>query len=534
MLVLLVGLQLVYFTGVVSTDDIGYLDVARQMSAEPREMPGETNHLFVRLVQWRLIQLATALVPSEPWAIALPSMLAGVVVLMVVRGLARQHIDPRAAVIAMLGFGLVPVVVAVASTGLPELGATAFGWAAVWLAASCLLSEATRHAALRCLVAGVLIGVAYNVKETAALFGPALLLFVAVWRTRRGWAWHRAGMLVLGAGLWLGFEAVVFWHWTGDPLHHLHALGRSQRAYFGPTDTPTAREFLMDCTSYVRWLADPGTVLAPMGIVLLAGLVFGLVIRKPFARLLLCVVCVTLVYLSVGTTGFGRYEPVCRQPRYIVAVLPGLALLATMMIWRIRAAGEWPRRLVAILAVPLIGLSLVRPNDLSGRWYHARTFAAGYRLIEERGDGFDEGDRLCAAGISWNRFHGLSRWLDCPEPERISATPTTEAEWVERYGGTFVITTRADRRGPARSKHATWTLQGRSLAGLSGFERVARVEPPRDRLSTIWAKLRGHQVPTDPEYAVELWQVPTRAEWQAGSPLGPGLAHLSQAAPEGP
>jgi len=73
--------------------------------------------------------------------------------------------------------------------------------------------------------------------------------------------------------------------------------------------------------------------------------------------------------------------------------------------------------------------------------------------------------------------------------------PETPEEWVTMYAGGFVITSRTDRIGA-------------SMESLTTFERVGRSEPPHDRLSTLWARIRGRTVPTQPGQAFELWKVP--------------------------
>ncbi len=516
---LVVALQLVYFTGVVSSDDVGYLNIVwlTQEGRLPDNLP--TNQFFARFTFWKTIHLAVAILPEKPWAMVLPSMAASLGVLLILRAFARRHLDPRMSLVAMLAFGLVPINVVLASTAMPEMVATALGWSGVYLAAAALLERRTPRAAWRCLAGGLLIAAGYNAKETVALFVPGLILFVLLSAARYGWAWRRAGFLALGAGLWLGFEAVLWWQWTSDPWFHLHVVSRSQQHYLGsPVEQPLTT-LLLEWTDYLRWLVDPRSLLAPMGMVLLAGVVYGLVKRNALSSLLLCVVVPPLVYLSVGSTDLSSYRPVIHQPRYVVPLLPGMALLTALLIGRIWRAGPWPRRAVTFAGILAIALSLVGPNQLAGRWYNARTFAAGHRLIADNLHTLGRNARLVAAGIAFNRFHGLPHWMDCPQVEMIwPHGPTSDDEWIDRYPGAYVIATRSDRLGPSRQKHDHLTLRGRPMACLTEFERVARQEPPRDRLGTLWARLLGRAVLTDPQHAVELWRVPTRAEWQVSHP----------------
>lgn len=513
--VLVLLLVLVYFTGVVASDDLGYFNLAHVLSEGRLPTDIATNHLLARVTVWKSVQLAVALLPPWPWAMAVPSLLSNVGLLAIVGALARRHVDRKAASIAILAFGLVPIVIVLASLALPEMPATFLGWLAILLAAPGLLHRGSGRAALVCLVAGALIGAGYNAKETVVLFAPGLFLFVVLFRTRCAWAWLRLAWVAFGVALWLGFETILLWRMTGDPLFHLHIVSNSQRAYYGPQNAPPLEAILSACTQYLRWLADPRSPLGPMGIVLLAGLVHALVRQRScFSKLMICVVMPPLIYLGAGSTDLQNYHPVVPAPRYLAPMLPGMALLAAAMVWEWWQRGGRIRPALAVLGVALLIVSLSAPNRWAGRMHHAPTFRAGFDLVRGNLGRFEPGDRLLTAGLACNRFYHLPKWLDGPKVEMIwPEGPTTPDEWVERYAGAYVIATRTDRQGPQRTKHDHLTLRGASYAALTRFERVDVREPDRDRLSALWARLTGSMPPTDPDHAVELWRVPTRESW---------------------
>ena len=506
---LVLAVQLVYFTGVIASDDFTYLDTAWH-ARTGRPMAGDSHDIFVRFVHWQLIHLAVAIFPHQPWAMVLPSLLASVAILLTLAAFARRYLDPAMAPLPVLIYGLVPVNVALATVALPDPLATAFGWFGVYLSAGALLERDTPRAGWRCLAGGLVIAVGYNAKETVAALVPGLILFGLVCRAHCPWAWRRIGLIAAGAGLWVAGETLAMACLKGDPWLHARAVVAAHEGFSSPQIEYTPTGLVRYWTEYLRWLADPRGDFAPMGLLLLAGLACAGFQRSPVSNLLICAVAPGLVYLSLGTAGIAHYLPLTHQPRYLVPMLPGLALLAAIMVWQVFKLGPRARRAVIFFGPLIILISLIAPNRLAGRWYQARTFAAGYRLLADYLPADEPGLRVCAAHASRCRFACVHRWLNCPELEVISPAPATAEEWIHRYAGAYILTTRSDSLQPSKKKHAHRCLAGRSYQILTRFERIARTEPLRDRLSTLRARLVGRPVPTDPAWAVELWRVPAR------------------------
>lgn len=561
-LALAAAMILVYFTGVIASDDNNYFRlVSFVRQGEP--IPDELDYFVGRFAHWRLIQLAVALLPRQPWAMAVPNVLLTLATFWLLRTFARPWLRPEQAWVPMLIYALIPMVVINASVAVPDPVAATLGWGGMFLAAGALIHQTAPAPLRRCLLAGLLIGLAGNAKETILLLVPGMMLFVLLCRTRCGWAWTRGLTLVAGAFAWLGAEMLIMWQWRGDPLFHLQAARSAlKEAGWVVELTPTA--LLAYWTEYFRWLADPRSEFGPVGPLLLAGLIAALIWRRPLTNLLLCCLIPALLYLSFGSSELSHYFPVCHQQRYLVPWLPGMALLAGFAVVRLWTATlDRPRLRIALigLGVAMAGLSLVAPNRLSGRWYHAATFAAGRQLLADHTAEIRQSTGLYASGLTRNRFVGISCWLDCPEVKVIEPVPADAAEWVARYGGSLIITSRLDRQAPGKEKHAPLTLFGSAVERLSSenneaipepnaarlepngapstgqraagsgrpsersgqpsegsgqpsegslqFQRIARCEPAADRLRSLWAKLTGRPAPTDPRYAVELWRVPS-------------------------
>lgn len=542
--VVVVGLQVVFFTGVIASDDMGYLEPAIHAAGgeafTPEIVARMDCHCFARFTFWKLMQWSVMLIPGQPWAIALPSLLAAWMSLGAAGVFTHRYIGRQWVPVTLLLCGMIPVFVASASVAVPDMLAGALAWTGVLIAAGALISRNARYALVRCAAGGMLIAAAYNAKEIAAFMVPGVVLFVllrilsdslrsgrpatgpsrleagstgdpesAPRRGWNGWMWGRGAALLAGVGVGLGMEMLVLWRWTGNPLFHFDAVVISQRAYTPPPIYPSPGGYLMYWTDYLRWLATPWSDFGLVGPILLGGILFACLKRSAVTGLVLCAVVVPLVYLSVGSTEFQDYRPIVHQPRYLIPLVPGMAILGTAMIGHLWSVRWMPRRAAVALGILLVLGSLVLPNRHAGRWYHADTFAAGYELFQAWAGVPRAGGEVLVSRLSHNRLHGIAYWVDGVRFGVLDAPfPTTPEAWIEQYGGSRVAVTLADRTPPAKSKHATFTLFGPPIQALGAFEVVGRSEPPRDRLALLVARISGRAAPTDPGLAVEVREIP--------------------------
>lgn len=230
-----------------------------------------------------------------------------------------------------------------------------------------------------------------------------------------------------------------------------------------------------------------------------------------------CAIAPAFVYLCVGSTDWAHYSPVIHQPRYLIPLLPAMILGAGLAAQALAARGPRAGRVVLTAAVVVLLVALPGPNRLAGRWYQARPFQAGYQaMLAVPRDG-----RVVAGGLTRNRVSCLHHWTDAPRVEAVLDPPTSPEEWLSRYPGAYVVTSRFDRRGAGTAKQKRLSLHGAALDSLAGFPILARVEPPRDRLSSIWSHLTGRPTPTDADEAVEVRRIERHAILTAGLPANP-------------
>lgn len=526
-MILVVGIMLFYYTGIIASDDLGYLQVGERPLARATDdgVLGGGWYYACRFVHWVPVKLVAALPPHHPWMLGIPSLIWTVVMLLTIRSLARRYLGlgELATAASLLVWGLTPTVVMSASVALPDVTAAALAWLGVYCVLPALLNESTRRPIGRCVAGGFLIALAYSAKETTLALVPGLILFVFFCQARSAWAWRRAGWLVAGAVLWIAIETAGLWLITGHPTARFEAIRVAREYCHQPEVEMTATGLARYWTDYVRWMIDPRSDFGVAGPVLLLAVAIALFRRTKAAGALLWLVAPTAVYLSVGSVELKHYTPVFHQSRYFLPVLPALALVAGIGFQRLQEGRCGRPAWMLPAAIGLFVLAcLPGPNRLAGRWSNAQCFTAGYDLVSDFAPLREPSARWAAAGLTRNRYSDLRRWLDCPPLELALPAPADEAEWVERYGGAYVITTRFDRLGDGLAKHDRLTLKGGPMEALSAFEHIARREPARDRLSSVWARLTGGQAPTIAGLAVDLWRVPTAAEWAGGRTAPPG------------
>ncbi|MCP4248229.1 MAG: hypothetical protein GY778_14380 [bacterium] len=502
---MLLGLALLFATGVVASDDTYYLDVARTW--QPGGDRTAAENVYARLAMWYPIRVATWVVGDTWRALLWPPLISAGVALAAVAVLGRRWFGPRAGLFAVAALGLTTHFLVAATIALPDIVAAAAVAVAVVLTGPSLLDRDCRRATRLALLGGLVIGLGYSAKEIVALVAPALGMFVLLRRFRCVWAWKRLAAVAAGAMVWLVVEGVVLWRYTGDPLFHYHAVRDSQAGYGSALANPTWFALLDYWTQYVRWLMDPGYNSRWWGPVYLGGMTLALIRSNDRTRLLLCIICVLGLYLSVGSSDLAHYAPLWHQPRYLIPLFPPAALLvgyaADWLLRRRRLIARATATAMACLAVA----SLYWANQDAGQWYAAREFAAGRAFFDEYDPPAVSVGRLCASGHTAYRLHLLAGEAGLGEIEGIGRPPASPGDWVERYPGRYVLVAGPDRRPPPPGQRMT-LLTAESVTALSGFERLAAVAPPRSRLDLLRSGLGLGESTTDPAERIELYRIP--------------------------
>ena len=189
----LIGLQLLFYTGPMASDDFIYLRIARDY--QPDRSEAVSRMLYARLAAW--VPLRPCVWLAGPGAAALLPMplLAAIGSTVAVWVFVQRHLGDSASWVAVFALGLSPLVLLYATIW--QADSLAGWWIMLALVAlgPAMLHRTCRRPFLRALIGGFLIGIGYSAKEIAVLAGPGVALFVLLFRSKCGWAWRRLGLV---------------------------------------------------------------------------------------------------------------------------------------------------------------------------------------------------------------------------------------------------------------------------------------------------------------------------------------------------
>ncbi len=287
-------------------------------------------------------------------ALRLPSFASGVGILLLTLALARSLVrSPWGAPAALLLLVSSPMLAWMARTGMLETGMVFFQ-----LLAITALVRADRNPRWWLVVGGA-VGLGFLQKAPIALATCVFLLLVlgpalrepgyrGLWRD----PWFRAGAVVAGV-LCVAWPLIQTLLYGSEYLERFFGQQIWQRFVPGPA---TERLAETGPWRWLRWLLadriEPGRVTSALGrglsLVWLAGLVAVAAAvfapgarRRPALFALACWVCVVLVVFSVA--GGAIY------PRYLLGLLPILAILLAAAILRLAPRAGWGLAVCALL-----------------------------------------------------------------------------------------------------------------------------------------------------------------------------------------
>jgi 4-amino-4-deoxy-L-arabinose transferase-like glycosyltransferase len=339
-------LRLSCFTGLIASDDLGYAMYAGRImdgSYHP-----ELHHFAVRYGVIIPVGLIYKAFGVNEWTTVLFPLLASSAAPPLILALGRYLVGFHASMVAALLLTTFPVELRYASTLVPEpilqtslaIGALLFVAAerksAIWLG----------------VLSGAAMGASYLVKEPAAFFAIAFVLF-AVFNGQ----WWLALAVGGGAALVVSVEHLWYFAKTADLFFRQHAIAVQSQA-IGP-------DFFNQALSWRLWKAYPRMMLIPnedfglhsvFAITLSA---ISLIYWRERSRLLLMLwAVVPFLYLNFGTSNFHSYLAIPMAPRYISPVYVPLFLLAGTVLEKWSRGERWRVALsmVVVITVCAVGV----------------------------------------------------------------------------------------------------------------------------------------------------------------------------------
>ncbi|NOT01472.1 MAG: hypothetical protein HOP29_12685 [Phycisphaerales bacterium] len=498
-------LALLYLTGPVASDDVLYLEIARDPT--PPADPAQMSHGYGRVGFWLLLGLSRSLF-GESWITFLPvPLLSAAGTLWLTARLARRWMNGRAAAASALFLGLLPLFIVYSTISLPDITAAFVTMAALSLLAPPLLNRDHRRSTVQCLLGGFVVGAGFSVKESVIFLCPSLALFVLLTWPRCAWAWRRLFLIAVGAALGLSAEMAVLWYTTGNPLYHFESIRVSQENAGTPVADNTWRTILFHSTEYVRMLATGRDLFGAWGPLYLAAAGYALVRGTHWARLLLCCLFVVGSYLSVGTSDLKHYFPLYHQARYLIPLAPPAVLLTVHLIVDVLSHRPRLRKMGIVALAAIAAHSMWLPNGAAGNAYLAGTFRAAELLFAEPFAAADPSSGIVASSQSTKRIWLTAAQAGAGSPEIVTdPSPGTSDAWTARYGGRCVWVTALDRDRDRQRRGGVLTFD--SQAALQEFELVVSAAPPRNRLNAVFAWLGLVDPLFDARQRIDVYRIP--------------------------
>ena len=343
-LLLIFGVSLVVrsicFTGLIGSDDLFYSAFAQQILDGTYQL--ERNHMAIRYGVILPLAAIYKVFGIHEWStVALPllaSSLAPVLATLV----GFQLSGATAAWIAGLLLATFPVDARYATILVPE----SMLQSAVLAAAIVYLNAEARQSMALGIVSGILMGLAYLIKEPGAFVVTAFVIFAFAQRR-----WSLGLTVAGGAALVLAAELTWFWVVTQDLLFRTHAMVVNNRQ----PEVISANEHLIYrlFQSYPRLMLLPNVDFGLHSVLAAAACVVALVSDRSYrTAFLLLWAAVPLLYLNFGTSSFERFWALPVSPRYVSLIYPPLFVLTGIIVAdMIRVQTN---KLVPVILLPLV------------------------------------------------------------------------------------------------------------------------------------------------------------------------------------
>jgi len=339
LLLLAAGLRLVFFTGLLASDDTAYASNAIALHDGSFSLGDMTT---MRVALNAAAAVSFALLGMSEFSLGVPALIASLLTLPVVYAIAHLLGGRNAAVIAGLLYALSPLNILNSSSLLPEVPMGFCVALAFLLFLLGFRTSAVGKAFALGLLSGAAIGLGYLVKEPAALVVGAFALggLIKLAQGDRS-AWLYA-LPVCGFAAIFAAETAVHFALTGELLHRFRGIA----LYQGEAVLRSEQERRLQ--SFWLYPRNMFLVLNQVGLLfylLVSVGVIALLRRWQTPLLVVLWLLIPFLYLEFGSTSLTSYNPLPKQPRYLdpltapATILLGLWLTQYLRSRNARAAG---------------------------------------------------------------------------------------------------------------------------------------------------------------------------------------------------
>jgi len=351
-------MRLACTTGLIGSDDLAYAHFAR-LIAGFQYVP-ESIHYALRFGLTIPQAVIYRLLGVHEWTTFVLPLLASAASVPLLMIVGARLVGPRAALLAGVLLASFTVSLRYATILVPE-PVTGFY---ILLALLLYLESDSRRPLLLALSAGLILGLAYLTKESAAFVGLAVFLDAVLRRK-----WSAACCMAGGALAIVAIEHAYYLAATGDLLFRMHAMKIHEQSamVLGANQNLSYRLI----KSYPRMMLIPSRDFGVHSIFVAIALLSLLRWRPPRAQLLLLWATVPLLYLNFGSSSLTHFTALPVADRYIEFIYVPLFVLVGAVLDHSMERRPWSARpILACVAMVVAG----------GLWCGYATRQSGWRI----------------------------------------------------------------------------------------------------------------------------------------------------------
>jgi len=334
--------RLFCFTGLVGSDDIVYSIYAERIAEGTYRLEPHHTHIALRYGVVVPVAAIYKAFGMHEWSTVMLPLLASSLAPVLAALLGVQLAGATAGWIAGLLLASFPVDVRYATILVPE----SMLQATILVAAIAYIAAGARQSALLSFTSGILLGLAYLIKEPAVFVVGAFVIFAAARR-----CWRIGCAVAAGAVMVLACELTWYWTETGDLLFRGHAMELHDKQ----PEVIFANENLVYrlLKAYPRLIIVPNVDYGLHSLLAIMGVVSALLWdRSKRTTFLLLWAVLPFLYLNFGTSSYQRFWALPVAPRYLALIYPPLFLLTGIGVAEV--ARMRAQKLPAIILITLV------------------------------------------------------------------------------------------------------------------------------------------------------------------------------------
>ncbi|MGC8495608.1 MAG: ArnT family glycosyltransferase [Candidatus Micrarchaeia archaeon] len=317
--------------------------------------------------------LSTALFGYNVLAIELPSLISLVSMIVLTYLIGREIKGYPLGLVSALFVALAPISVSYATRVLPDLTTGMFAALVIYLI---LLTKHSSHPNLISAIVGALVALMIAIRMESLIFVILLIFSLLIYafheiisKDRNMLRGHEINIkfVIIGFAVVFSLILVYFYYYSGRILYWLFAYSKAQVEMAPSTLSQNINFIAVALNPYTFLGGIKGTTLAsyfyPMGLLLDLALIGGIIFiacRKWEMMTISIITVGVILYLFFGTKTLSKLEFMTPQDRFLMIVLPFIAVISGYLIIMVYdAIRRYSKPLASFTAITIIIYILV-------------------------------------------------------------------------------------------------------------------------------------------------------------------------------